>query len=103
MGTDFSTVVQDMIYVSTDPSYGRIKLYSRKGDDLKIGGAALTAILYGFWQNKLSNVIFSFTGYSNFSGVKQAMFEKFGVGVKRIVTLKTIYGALHRPLLILWG
>lgn len=57
-----------------------MKFYSRNGDDLTIGGAALTSILYGFWQDKLSNVKFGFTDYSNFSGVKLAMVEKFGPG-----------------------
>lgn len=54
----------------------------KKGDELKIGGATLESIEYGFWQGKLSDVIIKFKGYANFSALKDATFEKFGSGYK---------------------
>jgi hypothetical protein len=79
-GTNFSTVKGNMIYVRTDPSYGGIKLYSKKGDELKIGAAKLESIEYGFWQDKLYGVTINFNGYVNFSALKESTFQKFGSG-----------------------
>jgi hypothetical protein len=79
-GTEFSTVESQMEHVRTDPSYGGIKLYRRLGDEMKIGGAELQSIQYGFWQNKLSNVVILFEGYTNFTSVRDSALEKFGRG-----------------------
>jgi hypothetical protein len=35
---------------------------------------------YGFWQNKFSDVAIIFEGFTNFTGVRDAAFEKFGRG-----------------------
>ncbi|MFZ2633340.1 MAG: hypothetical protein WA081_22620 [Desulfosalsimonadaceae bacterium] len=78
-GTDFVTLTE-MQYVRTDPSYGGIKEYTKKSDELMIGGATLETILYGFWQGKFSSVLIRVKGYSNFSSLKNATFEKFGSG-----------------------
>lgn len=81
-GTEFSTVKESMIYKKTDQSYGGIKIYSKKDDEFVIGGAKLENIEYGFWQDKLCSVIIKLKGYSNFSSLKDASFEKFGPGHK---------------------
>ena len=79
-GTEFSTVESQMDYARTDPSYGGIKFYQKVGDEMKIGGAQLQTLQYGFWQNKFCGVVITFEGYSNFTAVKDATFEKFGRG-----------------------
>lgn len=81
-GTEFSTVKGDMNYVRTDPSYGGVKIYAKEDDELRIGGASLQSIEYGFWQDRLSSVMIRFKGYSNFSSLKDATFQKFGPGYK---------------------
>ena len=80
-GTELSAV-QDMTQIGTDPSYGGVKKYSKKSDELKIGGADLESIEYNFWQDKLFSVTINFKGSSNFSSLKDATFEKFGKGSK---------------------
>jgi hypothetical protein len=79
-GTEFSTVESQMEYVRTDPSYGGIKLYRKLGDELKIGGADLVSIQYGFWQDKFCGVMISVEGYTNFTAVRDAAFERYGPG-----------------------
>ena len=79
-GMEFSPLESEMEYVSTDPSFGGIKLYRKLGDELKIGGADLMSIQYGFWRDKFSIVVITFEGFTNFTGVKDAAFEKFGRG-----------------------
>ena len=78
--TEFSTLESQMEYLRTDPSYGGIKLYRKLGDELKIGGAELISIEYGFWQNKFSHVAIRFVGFTNFTAVRDAAFERFGSG-----------------------
>ncbi len=78
-GQDISTV-DDLVFVSTDPAFGGIDLYVRKGDEMKMGGAELDRILYGFWKDKLSSVIIYTKGYVNWDSFKAVVFEKFGKG-----------------------
>jgi len=81
-GTEFETVKDEMVYSRTDPSYGGIEFYLRKNDEMVIGTAKLDSIEYGFWQNKFCDVIGLFSGYTNFSSIKGALFERFGSGSK---------------------
>lgn len=76
-GTNISTLL-DMEYLYTDQSYGGIKLYEKKGDVLEIGGAQIEKIFYGFWNGRLHNVLIVTFNYSNWAGLKEACFEKFG-------------------------
>jgi len=78
-GQDISTV-KGLIFHSTDPSYGGVALYTREGDELRMGGAELELILYGFWQDKFCDVRISTKGFSNWSIFKAIVFEKFGEG-----------------------
>src|SRR5262245_11348985 len=79
-GTEFSTVESQMEYVRTDPSFGGIKFYRRLGDELKIGGADLVSIQYAFWQDKFCGVVIVIEGFTNFTAVKDAAFERYGPG-----------------------
>jgi hypothetical protein len=84
-GTDISTL-PDMEYVSTDPSdeVDIFQIYKKKNDELKMGGAALEKINYGFWRRK-KVLIFDYVniyikGYVNWVGLRDVLFEKFGQG-----------------------
>jgi hypothetical protein len=81
-GTDFETVKNDMNYAGTDRNNEGTKIYTKKDDELRIGGAKLEGIEYYFWQDKFSSVYIKFKGDSNFSALKNAAFEKFGPGKK---------------------
>lgn len=56
------------------------KVYSRKDDQLRIGGADLESIDYHFWQDKFCSVVVKCKGYLNFRFLKDSTFEKFGAG-----------------------
>lgn len=56
------------------------KVYSRKDDQLIIGGADLESIDYHFWQDKFCSVFVMCEGYLNFRFLKDSTFEKFGAG-----------------------
>jgi len=78
-GTDISTL-SDMEYLGTDPIYGGVKKYTRKNEVLHLGGVKLKRIEYGFWRGKFCNVMIITEGYTNWTGLKKAVFEKFGRG-----------------------
>ena len=81
-GTHISTV-NDMVQVWEN---GDRKFYTRKGEDLEIGGAKLHQIIYVFWQERLMEVRVSILkNYDgsrdelvNFNIVKDICFEQFG-------------------------
>ena len=83
-GTKFSTIKDEMNYIRTDPrsSYGAVKIYSRKNEELRIGEAEVQSIRYSFWKDKLSSVMIRFKGYSNFVSLKDVISERFGAGHK---------------------
>jgi hypothetical protein len=83
-GTKFSTVRDKMNYIRTDPrsSYGTVKIYSRKNEQLRIGGVDVRSIEYGFWKDKLGSVMIGFKGYSNFLSLKDVIFQRVGAGHK---------------------
>lgn len=81
-GTDINTLSR-MKYSITDPSYGGVQYYIREVDELKIGGATLERIEYGFWRGKFCDVIIYTTGYVNFNNLKQVVFKKFGKGYQK--------------------
>lgn len=79
-GAEFSTVKDTMRFKADDPRYGGMKIYTRIGDELKIGGAELVSIEYSFWQDKLEGVKIYFKGHTNYEAVRDTTIEKFGPG-----------------------
>jgi hypothetical protein len=62
-GTEFSTVKDTMTFVRTDPSSGGVNFYKRADEEMQIGDGNLTTVEYGFWQDQLSNILITFTGF----------------------------------------
>jgi hypothetical protein len=57
--TEFSEVKSDMVESRSisDPTQPDVKTkiyYTKKGDDLKMGGTQLDKIVYGFWKGKMT-------------------------------------------------
>ncbi|MFA7328974.1 MAG: hypothetical protein WC081_05675 [Candidatus Ratteibacteria bacterium] len=77
--TELSTL-SGMKYLRTDPTSGGIRQYTKKNDDLMIGGAKIESIEYGFWQGKFCSVFIRTKGPTNFTNLREATFEKFGEG-----------------------
>ena len=82
-GTQFSEVKSDMVESRSvsDPSEPEVKTtiyYTKKGDNLKMGGAQLDKIEYGFWKAKFAKVQIKASGLENFNYLKRVLFEKYG-------------------------
>src|SRR5713101_2322558 len=60
--TSISKLKSVMEHERTDPSYGGIEMYTRKGDEPQIGSANLKSIEYGFWRGKFTSVIITTKG-----------------------------------------
>ena len=74
-GTDISTL-KDMRYIKT--SLQGTKIYSRKNDTLHIGRVKLERIEYYFSEGEFSDVCILTKGYTNWTRLEEAVFEKFG-------------------------
>jgi hypothetical protein len=69
-------------YVGEGPHRGGIKIYTKVGDDLTVGGTTLKRIEYLFWKEKFCSARVITEGHSNFAILKDATFELFGEGYK---------------------
>jgi len=58
------------------------KYYIRKSDKLKIGEAPLKSIAYGFNKDRFYFVYIRFNSTTNFSSIKETLFEQYGAGVQ---------------------
>lgn len=67
-----------MTFVRTDPSSGGINFYKRADEEMQIGDGNLTTVEYGFWQDQLSTILITLTGFSNFDAVRAATEARFG-------------------------
>ena len=52
--------------------------YVRSKDILKIGDAQLKSIIYSFWRNRLYTVTIWALDYSNYTALREKVFEQFG-------------------------
>jgi hypothetical protein len=90
-GTDLSAL-SGMEYLETNPNHaGGLQVYTKKGDDLRIGEAKLTTIKYGFQRGKFYGVTMYAQGYVNWLGLKNAVFEKFGEGEEQLDKINETY------------
>ena len=56
--------------------------YVRPADVLKLGEAALTAVIYAFWRDQLYTVTVWTQGPANYSALRTAVFNQFGPGTQ---------------------
>lgn len=79
-GTEFSTVEKDMKHIVTAPDDNELKIYTKKDDELRIGGAQLESIEYHFWKGKFCAIKIYTKDIGNWLNLKKTTFEKFGTG-----------------------
>lgn len=66
-------------YVRTEPSYGGVKIYKRKKENMKVGIALVDSIEYGVWRDKFCHVLIMGKGDNDkFLQIREAVFNKFG-------------------------
>ena len=73
--------VPGMVLLKNNEATGT-KMYSKQGDNLAIGDAALTSITYFAFQDRFSSVMVRSKGYTNWSNLRRAVFAKYGRGVQ---------------------
>ncbi|MGA7579236.1 MAG: hypothetical protein ACLQUW_08975 [Desulfobaccales bacterium] len=77
-GTDIS-ILRGMELVEDD---GLDKFYKNKEDNMMIGAAQLSEIIYVFWDGKFASILIQTNGQKNYGHLKDACFEKFGKGMR---------------------
>jgi len=70
---------------------GGKRVYTRKGEKMKIGGADIEAVMYGFYKDRLEDVQMHFRSSSNFAKLKEILFKMYGPGRQPVRSMETYY------------
>jgi len=70
---------------------GGKRVYTRKGEKMKIGDADLEAVMYGFYKDRLEDVQMHFRSSSNFAKLKEILFQMNGPGHQPVRSLETYH------------
>lgn len=81
-GAEFSILEDEMSFAFADEEIGGIRYYSRNGDEMKIGEAALKGIYYGFLRGKFCSVRIETRGRKNYDSLKDEFIRMYGTGTQ---------------------
>jgi hypothetical protein len=59
----------------------KVDMYERPGDELRLYGAKVEAIRYGFWKGKFCELTVIARGQDNWKTLKDGIFGQFGEGI----------------------
>jgi hypothetical protein len=82
--TKLSTL-EGLKHCRTDVSCGGIEFYLKEGDAYKLGNGKALPVQYGFWRGKFYVGMVTTKNLSDWNALKEAVFNKFGVGTKPFV------------------
>ncbi|MFB3885481.1 MAG: hypothetical protein ACE144_09655 [Thermodesulfobacteriota bacterium] len=71
-----------MKFCRKESSHGGIDFYLRAGDGFKLKNGKVLPIQYGFWRGRFYVGLVTTEQASDWNALKEAVFEKFGVGAK---------------------
>ena len=89
-GTNIQTLT-GMSRTGTDAGSGEVEKYTRSEDDLVMGSASLSKIVYAFWPQQLLSVTIEARGSANCEALREATFKQYGFGHKTNLYLKDYY------------
>lgn len=70
--------LKGLVQRSIDSGLDDVMEYVRPADVLKLGAAALTAVIYSFWRDQLYTVTIWAQGPANYNALRAAVFKQFG-------------------------
>ncbi|UCF57590.1 MAG: hypothetical protein JSW15_03745 [Deltaproteobacteria bacterium] len=70
---------------------GGKRVYTRRGEKMKIGDVDLEVVLYGFYKDRFADVQMHFRSSSNFVKLKELLFQMNGPGRQPIRSLETYH------------
>jgi hypothetical protein len=75
------------------PKYdGKVVYYTKKNEDLKLTGAEVEKIEYGFWQDEvLCEILITIKRRNNYERIKRGLIEKYGKKYRRVPGKDRIY------------
>jgi len=91
-GTELSTLSGMKYYKTSTPGWSYpgdqwdsmreiyLDIYLKIGDKLRIEGAEVNRIQYGFWKGKFCQVTITTIGFKNWASLQKAILGKFGEG-----------------------
>ena len=79
--TELSSLGSMKLY-RKEPSYGGVEYYVKQKDVFKLGNGKLVTPQYGFLRGKFYVGLVTTQGLSDWNGLKEVVFSKFGQGAK---------------------
>ena len=80
-GTEFASL-EGMKPYGKRSERGKVDLYAKEGDVLKMANGKLGTPHYGFWKGKFFIGLVTTQGLSDWNALKGVVFNKYGVGAK---------------------
>lgn len=62
---------------------GNTNYFIKPDDEMQVGGATVSLIVYEFWKDKFASAIIHTKGRTHWKTLKAAVFERFGAGKKK--------------------
>lgn len=81
-GVKFGTALSEFKDLSVDQDHGKLKLYTKQGEDLKLGLATLSTIVYHFFDDKFYGVSVHTSDPANTQTLVAIAGTGFGPGAK---------------------
>lgn len=79
---------------------GDFKCYYRKGDSMSIGDASLKSIEYCYYKDQLEDVMINYSGFTNYSTIKNVLTQKYGEPAQPNEFLKNFWWGLGQVVAI---
>jgi hypothetical protein len=77
-GLRWTTNIRELSDLQPMAAEGEMKFFERKNDNLSIGDAKASKIVYGFYKDSLYSVFVYFDGLINFDKLKKIFIQKHG-------------------------
>lgn len=77
-GQKIETIKDEMIPSASNPKDGPTKLYHRRGENMRLGGAELSDVAYAFYKGEFHSAMLTTEGIVNESALTAAFLKQFG-------------------------
>ncbi|NIM59409.1 MAG: hypothetical protein GTO16_10765 [Candidatus Aminicenantes bacterium] len=91
-GIKWGTNIKDLPDMALVGAFGGGKrIYTRKGENKKIGDADIEVVMYGFYKDRLEDMQIHFRSSANFEKLKEILYRVYGSGRQPIRSLETYH------------
>lgn len=90
-GMKWGSNVRDLREMKLLAEEGDLKFFEKAGEVTKFGDAAVDKIIYGFYQDRLYNVMIYYSSPADFVGFREALSKEFGPPFQPVASEKKCF------------